>query len=62
MRFHKLVILVLLLFNSVLLLGQVWPEGAPPFARAANIVFAACNLTFLGFCLLRPPSERGAQE
>ena len=35
---------VLLVLNSVVLLGQLWPEGAPPFARAVNIVFLTLSL------------------
>ena len=38
---------VLVVLNLVVLLGQVWPEGAPPFARTVNIVFLAGNLAFL---------------
>ena len=46
MRRRWLVILLLIL-NAVVLLGQVWPEGAPPFARGVNIVCLAVNLVFL---------------
>lgn len=42
---------ILLLLNAVVLLGQLWPEGAPPFARAVNIVFLAANLLFLALVL-----------
>jgi len=37
---------VLILLNVVVLLGQVWPEGAPPFARAVNIAFLVASLVF----------------
>jgi len=30
---------ILLLLNLMVLLGQLWPEGAPPFAKIINIVF-----------------------
>ena len=46
---------VLILLNVVVLLGQVWPEGAPPFARAANIVFLVASLVFF-LALLRKRS------
>ena len=42
----KLVLIVLLVLNVVVLAGQVWPEGAPPFARTVNIVFLAGSLLF----------------
>jgi hypothetical protein len=35
----KPILLVLILLNAVVLLGQLWPAGAPPFARAVNIGF-----------------------
>ena len=44
---RKTLMLVLMVLNSIVLLGQVWPEGAPPFARVVNIVFLAANLAFL---------------
>jgi len=37
---------VLIVLNLVVLLGQVWPEGAPPFARKINIAFLALSLMF----------------
>ena len=33
------VLVLLLVVNAVVLLGQLWPEGAPPFARFVNIAF-----------------------
>lgn len=38
---------ILVLLNLVTLTGQLWPEGAPPFARTVNILFLASNLGFL---------------
>lgn len=38
---------ILLLLNVVVLVGQIWPEGAPPFARAVNIVFLVASLVFI---------------
>jgi hypothetical protein len=35
------------LLNAVVLLGQLWPEGAPPFARIVNIVFLLAVLGYL---------------
>lgn len=37
-------LIVLIILNVVVLLGQVWPEGAPPFARVINILFLSCSL------------------
>ncbi len=40
----KPVLVVLMLLNVMVLVGQLWPEGAPPFARAVNIVFLFASL------------------
>lgn len=42
-RFRPL-LWVLLVLNAMVLLGQLWPEGAPPFARAVNILFLTASL------------------
>ena len=36
-------LVLLIIVNLVVLLGQLWPEGAPPFARAVNIGFLICS-------------------
>lgn len=43
---NKLLLVVLLILNAIVLLGQLWPEGAPPFARVVNIIFLALSLVF----------------
>lgn len=50
------ILLTLLALNGVVLLGQLWPEGAPPFARTVNILFLVGNLVFLARMLRRPRS------
>jgi len=42
-RFRPLLWL-LLVVNAIVLLGQLWPEGAPPFARIVNIAFLITTL------------------
>lgn len=44
---------VLLVLNAIVLLGQIWPEGAPPFARVVNIVFLIASLVAFGTLLRR---------
>lgn len=44
-------LIILLILNSVVLLGQIWPEGAPPFARVVNIIFLAASFLFFLFLL-----------
>lgn len=43
----KALVIVLIVLNVVVLLGQLWPGGAPPFARFVNIIFLAAVLLFL---------------
>ena len=40
-------IIILLVLNAVVLLGQIWPEGAPPFARIVNLITLGLNVSFL---------------
>lgn len=44
---------VLIFLNAVVLLGQLWPAGAPPFARGVNIAFLVGSLAFFVSVLLR---------
>lgn len=38
--------MLLLVLNTIVLLGQLWPEGAPPFARIVNIITLGLNIAF----------------
>jgi hypothetical protein len=40
-------IILLFILNLLVLLGQLWPAGAPPFAGAVNIIFLVLDLVFL---------------
>lgn len=42
----RILLIVLLVLNVVVLAGQVWPEGAPPFARGVNILFLTGSLLY----------------
>lgn len=46
MRSQRALLMLLVMLNAVVLLGQVWPAGAPPFARAVNIVFLVMSLGY----------------
>ena len=51
-------LVLLLVLNAVVLLGQVLPEGAPPFARAVNIVFLVISLAYFVNTLWRVRRSR----
>ena len=44
-KLKRVGLIVLIVLNVIVLLGQVWPEGAPPFARTVNIIFLVLSLT-----------------
>lgn len=46
MQFPRGVVILLVVLNCVVLLGQLWPEGAPPFARIVNILFLVLALLY----------------
>ena len=42
----RALLLLLVVLNVLVLLGQLWPAGAPPFARAVNIGFLVLSLGY----------------
>jgi len=46
MNKEKLRLIILLILNVVVLLGQIWTEGAPPFSRSVNITFLLASLAY----------------
>jgi hypothetical protein len=40
----KVFLIVLIVLNIIVLTGQLWPAGAPPFARVVNIGFLVLSL------------------
>ncbi len=55
---RKVIILILIILNAMVLLGQIWPEGTPPFARTVNIVFLVACLVYLVFNLGRTNNKK----
>lgn len=43
----------LVFVNGIVLLGQLWPAGAPPFARTVNIAFLIVSAITLTAVALR---------
>ena len=62
MRTHPVVLIILVILNCVVLLGQLWPEGVPPFARAMNILFLLMSLFYfvaaMGAAFRKPGMSR----
>ena len=53
MGIGKKMIIVLLILNAIVLLGQIWPEGAPAFAVKVNIFTLILNLVLFVYLLGR---------
>lgn len=49
----RVFIIILIILNALVLLGQLWPAGAPPFARIMNILFLSVNLIFCVYLLIK---------
>ena len=55
----RVFVVLLIVLNCVVLLGQLWPEGAPPFARAVNILFLVLSLLYFIIALRGRGAGRG---
>ncbi|HEX8516392.1 MAG TPA: hypothetical protein VF868_09360 [Bacteroidia bacterium] len=51
MKKERAILIILVAMNFIVLLGQLWPEGAPPFAGIVNIIFLVCSLLYFIFLL-----------
>ena len=64
MRTRPGVLIILVVLNCLVLLGQLWPEGTPPFARAINILFLLMSLFYFVAAMgaaFRKPGTTGQQ-
>lgn len=46
-------LILLIIVNMVVLLGQIWPERVPPFAQTVNIVFLLITLLLFIISVLK---------
>ena len=46
MKGKNVLLIVLIVLNAIVLMGQIYPEGTPPFARVVNIIFLISSLLF----------------
>lgn len=53
----RLLLWILLVANAMVLLGHLWPEGAPPFASMVTLGFLIANLLLLVGMLRRKPAR-----
>lgn len=49
----KIILVILLALNLLVLMGQLYPEGAPPFAKTVNVIFLVLSLVYFLYTLLR---------
>ncbi len=45
-KVKKTVLIIMIILNFVVLLGQIWPSGVPPYAVIVNITFLILSLLF----------------
>jgi hypothetical protein len=57
MKNNKIALTILIVLNVIVLLGQLWPEGAPPFARTVNIVFLLASLLYFIAVVVMPSKK-----
>lgn len=50
-KYKKLALILLLILNVLVLLGQIWPAGAPPFAQTINYIFLIFSLLYFSISL-----------
>ncbi len=55
---YKIISRILILLNMIVLLGQIWPEGTPPFARVVNILVLGLNLVYLSMILYQKKQSK----
>jgi len=51
--FKKAGLVILIILNAMVLLGQIWPDGVPPFAKTVNIVFLISSLLYFVYHLVK---------
>ncbi len=56
----KILAIILIILNAMVLLGQIWPQGAPPFARLINIIFLIFNLVYIFWSLYLLKSKKNS--
>ncbi len=50
---NKYFLSLLVLLNAMVLLGQIWPEGVPPFAKTVNLLFLTLSFLFFIYLLIK---------
>jgi len=56
MKLRRVILVVLIVLNVMVLLGQLWPEGAPPFAETVNVAFLVLSLSYFLSAIMRKNS------
>jgi hypothetical protein len=42
----KIILIIVIVLNAMVLMGELWPEGKPPFARVVSIATLCIDLVF----------------
>lgn len=50
-KYKKLALIILVILNFLVLLGQIWPAGAPSFAQTVNYIFLIFSILYFSISL-----------
>ena len=50
-KYKKLALIILVILNFLVLLGQICPDGAPPFAQTVNYIFLIFSILYFSISL-----------
>ena len=59
---NRIILTVMIILNVVVLMGQIWPQAAPPFARSVNVIFLVLSLALFLVLLLKRPDAGAFNE
>lgn len=52
-KVNVIILVILIMLNIVVLMGQIMPENAPPFANVINIIFLASSFLYFTVTIIR---------
>ncbi len=59
---RKIFLIVLIVLNLMVLMGQILPEMVPPFAKTINLVFLSLTLLYLIVQLIRASGKKNRDK
>jgi len=57
-KVRTIILIILIVLSAMVLLGQIWPEGASPFAGIVNITFLSFSMLYFILALIKKYKEK----